>query len=896
MTVRTASSVVRECFTGLLVSSVCMLLLQGWSISQALSQTCENLCLQQTTCPDDKTTSISGTVYAPNGVDPMPDVLVYIPNAPVDAFTPGVACMKSGEPASGSPLVSTTTAVDGTFTLTNAPAGGDIPLVIQAGRWRRQNVISYVTACENTAVDKTLTRFPRNKTEGDIPKIAVVTGDVDALECVLRKFGIQDSEFTGPSGTGRIHLYVGTNRGGAHFDGVSPPESQLFAPGTLNNYDMVMFACQGYGSNSTVTSTTRQLLGNYANAGGRIFATHYSYLWLYNPVLSPPTNPLFPNTVQWSPNQSIPPNQIGFVNTSFPKGQSLAQWLKLVNASSTLGQIDLSVLRKDQNGVISPTQSWLTINSPPEVVQFTFNTPVGKVPTEQCGRVMFNEYHVEDVGGNPSYGKMFPSECSAGPMTDQEKMLEFSLFDLSTFVSPDVPSTVTVIITNNPATFVLGDTADAFTINVTNTSTTTATNPSLTLTAVLPSDLVVGTMAGANPDTGWICTAGTLTCTRTTGLAAGASDPITLTVAVSSGAPIGPEVLTVTATASGGGIESDVTGQDSVTVQGRLIVAADNLNGTQGQPLPPLAYAITGFVGSDTQSSATTGEPDLSTTATPDSPPGTYPIVISQGTLAAENYIFSFVDGVLSLAADPCFGVTCTALDQCHDVGVCDHATGACSSPARVDGTGCNDDNANTVGDVCTGGVCAGVDYCIGVICSALDQCHEAGVCDHATGICSNPASTDGTACSDGNACTQTDTCQAGVCRSLNFAWTGVLQPINGDGTSIFKLGSTVPVKFKLTNPCVPPGTLSAKIFLAKVTNSILGMEVEPTSTSAADTGNTFRHDASGDQYIYNLATKSFTNGNMTPLSAGTWQIRIAQYAGDIELVTIGTVNISLRQ
>src|SRR4030095_3097960 len=33
-----------------------------------------------------------------------------------------------------------------------------------------------------------------------------------------------------------------------------------------------------------------------------------------------------------------------------------------------------------------------------------------------------------------------------------------------------------------------------------------------------------------------------------------------------------------------------------------------------------------------------------------------------------------------------------------------------------------------------------------------------------ATGACSNPAKDDGTACSDGNACTQTDTCHAGAC------------------------------------------------------------------------------------------------------------------------------------
>jgi hypothetical protein len=213
----------------------------------------------------------------------------------------------------------------------------------------------------------------------------------------------------------------------------------------------------------------------------------------------------------------------------------------------------------------------------------------------------------------------------------------------------------------------------------------------------------------------------------------------------------------------------------------------------------------------------------------------------------------------------------------------------ACPTGCLIDAD-CADSNPCTI-DTCVTHACVHAP----VVCVAQDHCHDAGTCDP-TGMCSNPAKPAGTSCSDGNACTQADTCQEGVCRSLSFAWTGVLQPINGDGTSIFKLGSTVPVKFQLTTPCVPTGTFTAKIFLAKVTSDILGSEVEATSTSAADTGNTFRYDASGDQYIYNLATKPFTNGSTTPLSAGTWQIRIAQYNGTIEIGTMGTVNISLKK
>ena len=53
--------------------------------------------------------------------------------------------------------------------------------------------------------------------------------------------------------------------------------------------------------------------------------------------------------------------------------------------------------------------------------------------------------------------------------------------------------------------------------------------------------------------------------------------------------------------------------------------------------------------------------------------------------------------------------------------------------------------NANTVGDLCTAGVCLGSDLCMNVTCSASDQCHVAGSCDYQTGSCSNPAAADGT-------------------------------------------------------------------------------------------------------------------------------------------------------
>jgi len=123
------------------------------------------------------------------------------------------------------------------------------------------------------------------------------------------------------------------------------------------------------------------------------------------------------------------------------------------------------------------------------------------------------------------------------------------------------------------------------------------------------------------------------------------------------------------------------------------------------------------------------------------------------------------LDSCLAGACNGAMPVMCAAMDQCHDAGTCDTMTGMCSNPAKADGSSCNDGNACTQTDSCQAGACAGA---MPVVCTAMDQCHDVGTCDTATGTCSNPAKADGATCDDGDACTQTDTCTAGACGGAN--------------------------------------------------------------------------------------------------------------------------------
>jgi len=82
-----------------------------------------------------------------------------------------------------------------------------------------------------------------------------------------------------------------------------------------------------------------------------------------------------------------------------------------------------------------------------------------------------------------------------------------------------------------------------------------------------------------------------------------------------------------------------------------LTVTANNLSMKQGATVPTLTYKMIGFVDGDTQKSATSGEPKLTTKATSKSPAGAYPITVTEGTLAAKNYGFTLKNGTLTVTA-----------------------------------------------------------------------------------------------------------------------------------------------------------------------------------------------------------------------------------------------------
>ena len=402
--------------------------------SGAATPPCEGLQCKQVACPAGQTTSLSGKVYDPSGTVPLYNAIVYVPNEALAPFTPGVSCDKCGTSPSGKPITTALTNSKGDFVLENVPVGVEIPLVVQIGRWRRQVKVPAVTQCTDTKLDAGVTRLPRSKAEGEIPKIAITTGGADSLECFVRKMGIE-TEMTNPDGAGRVHIYQGRRSGndGSRIDGATPAGTALWDDGAkLKTYDMVILSCEGAENPGTKSAAARENVRNYLDAGGRLFASHYHYEWFKNGA-----TPL-PSTATWTGSSADDGNKDVSVDTSFAKGKAFSEWLDAVGATKAPDTVAMTALKRSVTSVpgagAGPDTSrrWLYTADAPKF--YSFNTPIGTPADQQCGRGVYTDIHVSS-GDTP--GGTFPGNCTTVGYTPQEKALLFLMMDLASCIQDD---------------------------------------------------------------------------------------------------------------------------------------------------------------------------------------------------------------------------------------------------------------------------------------------------------------------------------------------------------------------------------------------------------------------------------------------------------------------------
>ena len=410
-------------------------------------------------------TRLTGVVTIPSGELPLPGAAVYIPsrNSPPPTIEVGASCVPCEEEQITNFRTKTRTNVRGEFVLTDVPDDIDVDLVIEVGKWRRQVTIPNedISRCAlNEITDPDLTRLPRNQQEGELPQFAVTTGECDALECLLRRIGISDSEFTTEDGDGRVHLFAG--RGGTNsFSG-----GDSFTYGwdwwdDLNNllpYDIIAHSCECAMNGGDKSQQARQALLDFTEAGGRVFLSHLHKIWLQEG----PDD--FKSVAEWMDMAAITgQTETGIIDTSFDKGSALREWMAHTGTTPA-GEFPIQETRGSIQSLNEElAQQWVWIESegfefepppgfgdfdfdfgddlfpdpPPELVQyFSFNTPVGAADEDQCGRAVFSDIHVSG-GSTSAPTNPFPSGCATNELTPQEKALVFMLFDLSRCIVSD---------------------------------------------------------------------------------------------------------------------------------------------------------------------------------------------------------------------------------------------------------------------------------------------------------------------------------------------------------------------------------------------------------------------------------------------------------------------------
>ena len=404
-------------------------------------------------------TTISGTVYAPNGTLPLYGIQVYVPNVPVGPPQDGAICDRCTDSIPGYPIALTKTDEAGKFTLVNVPSGTDVPVIIQTGKWRREIKIPMVGECADTPLGSTETRLPKNAGEGYMPKIAISTGSADALECLIRKLGIDDKELGTAGGAQKLHLYADNGspgQGANKFKAGFPGGNGNFANSTmlwntiatLKAYDIVILSCEGGQFPETKSQAAMDALKAYADLGGRVFLSHWHNIWIEGstegggnqaPAIWAGQN----GVATWNNSSTTfgtPPDRIDEVAN--PKGMAFATWMLNVMGSPAgmRGVVPIGAgTGKQTCTAVDPNrvERWVYWpNNGQEYPQmFQFTTPVEQTADNRCGKVVFSDMHVSgDSQSDP--GTPFPDDCAGSALTPQEKALAFMFFDIASCVQP----------------------------------------------------------------------------------------------------------------------------------------------------------------------------------------------------------------------------------------------------------------------------------------------------------------------------------------------------------------------------------------------------------------------------------------------------------------------------
>ena len=192
----------------------------------------------------------------------------------------------------------------------------------------------------------------------------------------------------------------------------------------LKKYDLAIFSCECNEAPSSKDATSYKAVADYLAAGGRIFTTDFQYTWYkYSPD---------PGLQAIGGSSGIPGGAPSGENpvvldTSFPKGKALADWMKNIDTAVPYGQVKADyVFDNFHDANKASVQTWAS-SGPPHPRFMTINAPVGKPVEEQCGKAVHLDAH---INGTDRVDTSFPAGCSS-PINQGEEAFAFFFFDLA---------------------------------------------------------------------------------------------------------------------------------------------------------------------------------------------------------------------------------------------------------------------------------------------------------------------------------------------------------------------------------------------------------------------------------------------------------------------------------
>ncbi len=353
------------------------------------------------------TSTVSGTIFAPNGTDPVAGALVFVQDTGVSAI---------GDPPTEPFEVFTYSGANGAFSLTNVPTGMQSIKFIKGAFVK---LISVDVLAGDNVLSTTQTTLPSDAA-GGAGDILVVTGAYDVIQNVLAKLGLGDVNEFGQLilGTETFELVDGDNSlNDTDYENFTP----FFSDGAnYADYRTIFLNC-GIDNEDAFFEDANAVadLKAWVENGGHLYCTDWSYNFIEQ---------LFPERIDFDmaigdgDGLVVTPETRDFAKTGpsmndlncHIEDTGLAAWMSGLGASlagDNFVTIDWLPGWVRMDAVASNVKVWANGTPPTDVLR-----PMAVTFSADDGVVLFSSFHTEET----------PSTT----LTPQERVLQYLIFEV----------------------------------------------------------------------------------------------------------------------------------------------------------------------------------------------------------------------------------------------------------------------------------------------------------------------------------------------------------------------------------------------------------------------------------------------------------------------------------